>query len=96
MSDLVVMLQTQVDNEASRAKEAFYQKALQDLTLFKSKTNAALLQVCGTGNPAQYCVRPHLSTFCRCIDCQNTDLVQGACQECNYLVRHKTNTNKKQ
>ncbi|DBB00571.1 TPA: hypothetical protein ACH3X3_002269 [Trebouxia sp. C0006] len=35
---------TQVDNEASRAKEAFYQQALQDLTLFKSKTNAALLQ----------------------------------------------------
>ena len=39
-------LQTQVNNEASRAKEAFYNKALQDLTLFKSKTNAALLQVC--------------------------------------------------
>ena len=38
--------QTQVNNEASRAKEAFYNKALQDLTLFKSKTNAALLQVC--------------------------------------------------
>lgn len=41
-----MLLQTQVNNEASRAKEAFYNKALQDLTLFKSKTNAALLQVC--------------------------------------------------
>ena len=51
MSDYIVVLQTQVDNEASRAKEAFYQKALQDLTLFKSKTNAALLQVCSIGNP---------------------------------------------
>ncbi|KAL3162274.1 hypothetical protein ABBQ32_009966 [Trebouxia sp. C0010 RCD-2024] len=36
--------QTQASNEAAKAKEAFYQKALQDLTLFKSKTNAALLQ----------------------------------------------------
>ena len=51
ISDVRVMLQTQVDNEASRAKEAFYQQALQDLTLFKSKTNAALLQVCSTGTP---------------------------------------------
>ena len=40
-----LMLQTQADNQASKAKEAFYQKALQDLTLFKSKTNTALLQV---------------------------------------------------
>ena len=37
--------QSQVDNEANQAKEAFYNKALQDLVLFKSKTNAALLQV---------------------------------------------------
>ena len=39
-------MQSTADNEANRAKEAFYQKALQDLILFKSKTNAALLQVC--------------------------------------------------
>lgn len=38
-------LQSTADNEANRVKEAFYQKALQDLTLFKSRTNAALLQV---------------------------------------------------
>ena len=37
--------QSQVDNEANQAKEAFFNKALQDLVLFKSKTNAALLQV---------------------------------------------------
>lgn len=41
----VHVVQTQAGNEAAKAKEAFYQKALQDLTLFKSKTNAALLQV---------------------------------------------------
>ena len=41
----LALLQTQASNEAAKAKEAFYQKALQDLTLFKSKTNAALLQV---------------------------------------------------
>lgn len=42
----VTVVQTQASNEAAKAKDAFYQKALQDLTLFKSKTNAALLQVC--------------------------------------------------
>ena len=41
----VHVVQTQAGNEAAKAKEAFYHKALQDLTLFKSKTNAALLQV---------------------------------------------------
>lgn len=34
----------QTSNEANQAKEVFFQKALQDLILFKSKTNAALLQ----------------------------------------------------
>ena len=42
------VVQTKATNEAAKAKDAFYQKALQDLTLFKSKTNAALLQVCST------------------------------------------------
>lgn len=45
MQHFMAVLQTQASNEAAKAKEAFYQKALQDLTLFKSKTNAALLQV---------------------------------------------------
>ena len=45
MQQFMAVLQTQASNEAAKAKEAFYQKALQDLTLFKSKTNAALLQV---------------------------------------------------
>ena len=72
------MLQTQVDNEASRAKEAFYQQALQDLTLFKSKTNAALLQVCSTGNPWPVLFQAtsqHILFMGA--DCQYTDLVQG-------------------
>ena len=38
-------MQAQQQLEASRAAQAYYQKALQELTLFKSKTSAALLQV---------------------------------------------------
>lgn len=58
-------MQTQASNEAAKAKEAFYQKALQDLTLFKSKTNAALLQVC---NKQSLLYRAQLvdNTLCVC------------------------------
>ena len=37
-------LQTTAQTQAAKRKEAFYQQALQDLTLFKSKTTAAVLQ----------------------------------------------------
>lgn len=38
-------MQAQRQVEATKAAQAYYQKALQELTLFKSKTSAALLQV---------------------------------------------------
>ena len=38
-------VQVQQQVETSRAAAAYYQRALQELTLFKSKTSAALLQV---------------------------------------------------
>ena len=37
--------QAQTQLEAARAAQAYFQRALQELTLFKSKTSAALLQV---------------------------------------------------
>lgn len=49
-------VQNTADNEANRVKEAFYQKALQDLVLFKSKTNAALLQVSPQLPPPAVCI----------------------------------------
>ena len=49
-------LQAQADGQAAKAKEAAYQSALQELTLFKSRTSAALLQV-----PAA-CMPGHLSS----------------------------------
>ena len=55
----MLVLQTQASNKAAQAKEAFYQKALQDLTLFKSKTNAALLQVCCTATCSQFAGARH-------------------------------------
>ena len=42
---LVCMLQAQAEAQTSRAREAAFQGALQELTLFKSRTAAALLQV---------------------------------------------------
>lgn len=38
-------LQAQADRYTAQQKEEFYKTALQELTLFKSRTNAALLQV---------------------------------------------------
>ena len=38
-------MQAQTQLEAAKAAQAYFQKALQELTLFKSKTSAALLQV---------------------------------------------------
>eukprot|EP00891_Asterochloris_glomerata_P006112 jgi/Astpho2/6112/Aster-04057 len=40
--------QTTAQTQAAKRKEAFYQQALQDLTLFKSKTTAAVLQASKT------------------------------------------------
>lgn len=44
--------QAQTEVQASRAREAAYQSALQELTLFKSRTAAALLQACCTSTSA--------------------------------------------
>lgn len=56
-------MQAQQQLEASRAAQAYYQKALQELTLFKSKTSAALLQVPPSPPPhAQFPVRWDLQT----------------------------------
>lgn len=35
-----------MQGQAGKQKEALYKAALQDLTLFKSRTSAALLQAC--------------------------------------------------
>ncbi len=40
-------VQAQVEGQAAKQKEALYRAALQDLTLFKSRTSAALLQASG-------------------------------------------------
>jgi len=40
-----VLRQAQNQLEAAKAAQAYFQRALQELTLFKSKTSAALLQV---------------------------------------------------
>ncbi len=37
-------IQAQVEGQTAKQKEALYKAALQDLTLFKSRTSAALLQ----------------------------------------------------
>jgi len=37
--------QAQADVEAAKKQQAFFQQHLQELTLFKAKTSAALLQV---------------------------------------------------
>ncbi len=39
------VIQAQVEGQTAKQKEALYKAALQDLTLFKSRTSAALLQV---------------------------------------------------
>jgi hypothetical protein len=39
------LAQAQAEGQAAKAREAAFQLALQELTLFKSRTSAALLQV---------------------------------------------------
>lgn len=41
---LGMVIQAQVEGQTAKQKEALYKAALQDLTLFKSRTSAALLQ----------------------------------------------------
>lgn len=41
-----VAAQAQGDVESAKRQQAFFQQHLQELTLFKAKTSAALLQVC--------------------------------------------------
>ena len=43
-SETLRLLQAQREASESAAREAFYREALQELTLFKSRTSAALLQ----------------------------------------------------
>jgi hypothetical protein len=45
-------VQAQMDGQAAKQKEALYKAALQELTLFKSRTSAALLQVLPCGSPS--------------------------------------------
>jgi hypothetical protein len=40
-----VVAQAQADVESAKRQQAFFQQHLQELTLFKAKTSAALLQV---------------------------------------------------
>ena len=41
-----MVAQAQGDVESAKRQQAFFQQHLQELTLFKAKTSAALLQAC--------------------------------------------------
>ena len=55
--------QAQAEGQAAKAREAQFQSALQELTLFKSRTSAALLQVRGEAGSVSPPLNPRLCVW---------------------------------